>query len=150
MENLTSPEYAAVARNMIDDRRTSPDWKHYDSFIKTPVLDHGTSHASFWGPDGDVIAVTTTVNYYFGSTVRTSTGVVLNNEMDDFSTPGHISLWNVTPSETNFIAPGKRPMSSMAPLVVVNDNGSVELVLGGAGGTMITSGVALVSTIPQL
>ncbi|KAL1467073.1 hypothetical protein MTO96_005931 [Rhipicephalus appendiculatus] len=86
----------------------------------------------------------TTVNYYFGSMLRTSAGVVMNNQMDDFSTPGMRNFYGVAPSAANFIVPGKRPMSSMAPVVVVDENGDVQLALGGTGGAKITSGVALV------
>ncbi|CAN7984756.1 unnamed protein product, partial [Ixodes hexagonus] len=82
--------------------------------------------------------------FSFGSMVS-SGGVVLNNEMDDFSVPGAANQYSVAPSETNFVAPGKRPLSSMAPAVVVDRNGDVQLVLGGAGGAKITSGIALVS-----
>jgi gamma-glutamyltranspeptidase / glutathione hydrolase / leukotriene-C4 hydrolase len=67
---------------------------------------------------------------------------VLNNEMDDFSTPGLVNLYGVPASPSNFIAPGKHPMSSMAPSIIVDRNGDAQLVIGGAGGTKITSSVA--------
>ena len=60
-----------------------------------------------------------TVNTYFGSKLITSTGIVLNNEMDDFSSPNITNFFGVRPSETNFVQPGKRPLSSTCPIVVV-------------------------------
>lgn len=141
--NLTSVEQALATRRLIDDARTFDEAVHY--LGEEPFQpDHGTAHASFLGPDGDAVAVTSTVNFYFGSVVR-SGGVMLNNEMDDFSVPGTSNLYGVAPSEANYAAPGKRPMSSMAPAVVVGRDGDVQLVLGGAGGAKITSGIALVS-----
>ncbi|EEC18510.1 gamma-glutamyltranspeptidase precursor, putative, partial [Ixodes scapularis] len=141
--NLTSVEQALATRRLIDDARTFDDAVHY--FGEEPFQpDHGTAHASFLSPNGDAVAVTSTVNFYFGSMVR-SGGVMLNNEMDDFSVPGTSNLYGVAPSEANYAAPGKRPMSSMAPAVVVGRDGDVQLVLGGAGGAKITSGIALVS-----
>ncbi|XP_077534255.1 scoloptoxin SSD14-like isoform X2 [Haemaphysalis longicornis] len=145
VRHLTSPELAQRARSLIDDMQTFSRPEYYGFVNESQEQDHGTAHATFWGPDGDVIAVSSTVNYYFGSYVRTKTGVVLNNQMDDFSTPGAVNFYGVAPSRANFIAPGKRPMSSMAPVVVVDRLGDVVLALGGTGGSKITSGVALVT-----
>lgn len=70
-------------------------------------------------------------------------GIIWNDEMDDFSTPGVYNAFGFAPSETNFIAPNKRPMSSMSPMVVYNKNDQrVELVVGGAGGSFIISATA--------
>ena len=81
----------------------------------------------------------------FGAKVRGNrTGIMYNNEMDDFSTPGVVNVYGVSASPANFIKPGKRPMSSMCPSVVVNPSGDVVLVIGGSGGTRITTGTFLV------
>lgn len=67
----------------------------------------------------------------------------MNDEMDDFSTPGKLNAYGFKPSPANFIKPKKRPQSSMCPTIVINKHGDVEFVVGGAGGSKITSSVAI-------
>lgn len=71
-----------------------------------------------------------------------STGILWNDQMDDFSLPGHPNYFHIPPSKANFIRPGKRPQSSMSPLVVFDPRGGRVLSVGAAGGSTIISGVA--------
>ena len=107
--------------------------------------DHGTSHVSILAPNGDAVAVTSTINYYFGAKMRSpTTGILLNNQMDDFSTPGLSNIYGLAPAPSNFIRPGKRPQSSMSPTIILDANSKVKLVAGASGGSRITTGVAQV------
>ncbi|OQR78657.1 gamma-glutamyltranspeptidase 1-like [Tropilaelaps mercedesae] len=92
--------FAEEIRKKISDLRTL-DIKEYGGMLAEP-RDHGTSHANFFAPNGDVIAITSTVNFYFGSGVEVE-GILLNNEMDDFSTPGRANGFGLMPSPSNYI-----------------------------------------------
>jgi len=101
-----------------------------------------TTHFSVVDANGDAVALTTTINYWYGSGVTVKGGgFVLNNEMDDFATvPGTANGFGLVQGEPNAIAPGKRMLSSMAPTIVAGPDGKVLLVLGAAGGpTIITT-----------
>lgn len=141
VKNLTSLDYANEIRKKIDDRRTHNELGYYgDHFSATE--DHGTAHISILAPNGDAISVTGTVNFILGSMRRSKTGIILNDEMDDFSKPGLKNVYGIPPSAVNFIRPGKRPMSSMAPSIIVNPDGKVSMVIGSAGGSKITTAIA--------
>jgi len=104
--------------------------------------DGGTSHLSVIDSDGLAVALTTTVNLQFGAKLLDpSTGMVLNDEMDDFTArPGHPNAFGLVQGSNNAVAPGKRPLSSMSPTLVSDSEGRVVLALGGAGGPRIITG----------
>lgn len=111
------------------------------------TISGGTSHISIIDKDKNSVALTTTVNGLFGSKVISEkTGIVYNNQMDDFSSllPNQFGL---IPSVNNQISPGKRPLSSMSPTMVLNGKTIVHSI-GGSGGPTIISGVlqALLNT----
>ena len=72
------------------------------------------------------------------------TGIIYCDIMDDFSTPGVVNSFGFVPSEANHIEPQKRPLSSMSPIIVVDNDDNVRLVLGSSGGSKIISSVAQV------
>ena len=104
-----------------------------------------TTHFSVIDREGNAVAITTTVNNDFGSGfVPPGTGIVMNDQMDDFSAqPGSPNLFGLVGSEANAIKPGKKPLSSMAPTILRNSEGKVRFVLGAAGGPKIPTAVFL-------
>ena len=104
-----------------------------------------TTHFSIIDREGNYVAATLSINYPFGSGfVPEETGVLLNNEMDDFvAKPGHPNLWGLVGSEANAIAPGKRMLSSMSPTFI--DDGNRVAILGTPGGSRIITMVLLAS-----
>ncbi|KAJ6013399.1 hypothetical protein N7540_007990 [Penicillium herquei] len=102
--------------------------------LETP----GTSHIVSADHSGLAISSISTINLLFGSHIMVpETGIIMNNEMDDFSIPGSSNSFGYVPSENNFIRPGKRPMSSMTPVIVTRPDGKVFLIAGSAGGSRI-------------
>lgn len=106
-----------------------------------PKVDHGTTHLSVMDSEGNAVALTTTVNLWFGSgVVAGRTGIVLNDQMDDFAIKaGAMNAFGLVGAENNAVAPGKRPLSSMSPTLVLDDKGA-RVAVGGAGGPTIISG----------
>ncbi|KAK4874270.1 hypothetical protein RN001_013630 [Aquatica leii] len=141
--NLTSFPYALNVRSKITDNITFEDPKHYGANFSLHN-DQGTAHISVLAKNGDAVAVTGTINQVFGSGFASgSTGIILNDEMDDFSSPNITNGFGLPPSPANFIRPKKRPLSSMCPTIITDKEGEVVLVIGAAGGSKITTSVAL-------
>jgi gamma-glutamyltranspeptidase/glutathione hydrolase len=107
--------------------------------------DHGTSNFSVVDRDGNVVEVTTTINTIFGAKMMIEKlGLILNDEMDDFTVaPDVPNAFKLVQASANRVAPGKRPLSSMAPVIVLK-NGQPVLAAGGSGGPTIISGVVQV------
>lgn len=138
LDELTSPVYAERLRRGIDADRTRPSWAYGrpGGGIRN---DAGTSHVSVVDADGNAVAITSSVNELFGSLVRAPrSGVLLNNTMDDFSLDDAPNVYGLVGSKRNRIAPGRRPVSSMAPLIALQ-HGQVRLAAGGSGGPRIIS-----------
>uniref|UniRef100_A0AAG5DIH7 Gamma-glutamyltransferase n=2 Tax=Anopheles atroparvus TaxID=41427 RepID=A0AAG5DIH7_ANOAO len=144
IQNLTDPQFATYVREqLIDDEGTHSDFPYYGAEF-ADVEDQGTAHVCVLAPNGDAVSATSTINYLLGAKIRSrSTGIILNDEMDDFSTPGAVNTYGLPASPANFIAPQKIPLSSMTPTIVTDRNGTVRMVLGGAGGSRITSATAV-------
>lgn len=105
----------------------------------------GTSHVVTADASGLAATLTSTVNLLFGAVVMDpTTGVIVNNEMNDFSIPGTRNAFGYEPSVANFIRPGKRPLSSSSPVIVERADGSLYVSVGAAGGSRIISSTAQV------
>ncbi|XP_064618473.1 glutathione hydrolase 1 proenzyme-like [Lineus longissimus] len=149
LANLTSLPYADSTRNLITDNKTHNYTYYGDAVSKIETT--GTSHLSVVTANGDAVSVTSTINLFFGSkVVGNRTGIFFNNEMDDFSTPNTSNSFGFPASKMNFIKPGKRPMSSMSPSIILDGNGDVRLVIGASGGSKIISSVAFSSLLALL
>jgi gamma-glutamyltranspeptidase/glutathione hydrolase len=137
LHTLLSSSYTRRVRHRISAVRTKAQEEYGQAALS---LDSGTSHFSVVDAQRNAVACTTTINTTFGSmVVAEGTGVILNNEMDDFSIqPGIANAFGLIGAEANAIAPGKKPLSSMTPTIVLKQNHPF-LVLGGSGGPLITS-----------
>ena len=128
----------AIRKKIWPGRTFDPD--HYGPLIAPPT-DGGTQHISVVDGNGMAVALTTTINTSFGSgLVAEGAGIVLNNEMDDFAAaPGVPNAFGLVGNEANAVEPGKRPLSSMTPTVVLNADGEVVMAIGASGGSFIIS-----------
>jgi gamma-glutamyltranspeptidase/glutathione hydrolase len=170
VRGLMSDCYATLLRSTIDPVRASSNYKVYPKtpfeFKSEPsvcisaaatanpvnlpeqgraseIPDGHTTHFSVVDGAGNAVANSYTLNNLYGSGVATSDGFFLNDEMDDFTShPGTPNLYGLVQSEANAIAPGKRPLSSMMPTIVLRD-GQLSFVTGARGGPRIISGTML-------
>ena len=137
---FTSKAYAAQLRAGI-----SPDKATPSASLPGPDAAHegkSTTHFSVVDKAGNAVSLTYTLNDWFGARVTAGgTGILLNDEMDDFSAkPGTPNMYGLVEGSNNAIAPGKRPLSSMAPTIVTHD-GALSMVIGTPGGSHIPTGV---------
>lgn len=137
VKRLTSRAYAEKLADRINVERTQLP-EAYGRFL--PKDDAGTTHFCVIDADGNAVACTETINTSFGSwLVEPTYGIVLNNEMDDFTTAtGRPNAFGLIQSEANAIAPRKKPLSSMTPTILVQD-GKATFVAGASGGPRIIS-----------
>jgi gamma-glutamyltranspeptidase/glutathione hydrolase len=142
LDRLLDKAYAAKVRAVIDPTKAG-----VSKDIKPGVAPHegsNTTHYSIADKDGNAVSVTYTLNDWFGAKVTAAkTGVLLNDEMDDFTAKvGVPNLYGLVQGEANSIAPGKRPLSSMSPTIVSKD-GKPVMVVGTPGGSRIITAVLL-------
>jgi gamma-glutamyltranspeptidase / glutathione hydrolase len=140
---LMSAEYHASLAARVEPARTLPHGQYGTAGLAEPVPDdHGTSHLSVVDRWGNAVACTETANLGYGSWRAVAEyGFLLNNEMDDFTTRrGGANAFGLRQSDLNLPAPGKRPLSSMTPTIVLGTDGRVEVVVGASGGPRIITG----------
>ena len=162
-EFMGDPDFAEVPtdtlidKNYAEKRRATID---LTKASKSSEIGHGapvgkesmdTTHFTVVDADGNVVSNTYTLNDYYGSAVTAKgTGVLLNDEMDDFTAqPGKPNMFGLIQGEKNAVAPKKRPLSSMTPAIVLRKDGSLWFALGARGGPRIISAV-LQSTINMI
>jgi gamma-glutamyltranspeptidase / glutathione hydrolase len=142
LAQLAAPAYAAERRATIALDRATPSGDVRPG-VSAPVEQPHTTHFSVVDSAGNAVAVTTTINSFYGiRAVVAGAGFLLNNEMDDFSAkPGSANQFGLVQGAANAVAPGKRPLSAMAPTIVVSREGRLRLVLGTPGGSTIITNV---------
>jgi gamma-glutamyltranspeptidase/glutathione hydrolase len=153
LETLTSPAYGVMRARDISLQRATP------STAVEPGLGRDrrkrsesahTTHISIVDSQRNAVALTTTINSWYGSkVVADGTGIVLNNDMDDFTAKAGVpNQFGLVQGEANAIAPGKRMLSAMAPTIVLDERGELAMVLGTPGGsTIITTVFQVISNV---
>jgi len=138
VEGALAPDQIAARKSKIDPTKThkAPEFQ---------TREQGTTHLIVADAEGNVVSLTTTVNAPFGATiVAGDTGIVMNDEMDDFSAPKDVEPFGIEGGGPNRPRPFARPVSSMCPTIVL-ENGEPILALGGSGGQRIATGVTQVA-----
>ncbi|XP_059214650.1 glutathione hydrolase 5 proenzyme [Centropristis striata] len=129
-DHLIDPSFIQRIKGMIMSNRTHDNAYYFNT---KPSRDHvGTTHVSVLDEDGLAVSATSTINHLFGGGIYSrQTGIILNNELSDFC------------DRADTVRPGEQPPSSMTPVILENTKSGGLLVIGGSGGSMITSAVAL-------
>jgi gamma-glutamyltranspeptidase/glutathione hydrolase len=143
MAELLSDSWAKEQRSTVKLERATPTAELFPNIAGGESSGPHTTHMAVVDAAGNAVALTTTLNLWFGSGITVpGGGFLLNDEMDDFaSVPGTANSFGLVQGEPNTIAPGKRMLSSMSPTIVLGAGGRVELVLGAAGGSRIVTTV---------
>lgn len=138
LENITSKEYAKKMSELIkfDKTLTKEEYGY-----KTPFQDdYGTTHLNVYDGNGMIVLLTSTINLEFGAKfMDEQTGIIFNNEIDDFYVPTVRNAFDLPASIANIVMPGKRPFSSAAPILIINQNKIIAL--GAAGGSRIPTSI---------
>jgi len=139
---LLDKKYAEKRRSSIDLKKASTS-KDIGHGTITGAESMDTTHYTVADAQGNVVTNTYTINDLYGCAVTAKgTGVLLNDEMDDFAArPGKANMFGLIQGERNAVHPGKRPLSSMTPTIVLRKDGSVWFALGARGGPRIISAV---------
>ncbi len=148
---LIGPAYLGELSTRIDPKKATRSMSMMPKELLPALKDEGappkknTTHISVIDAEGNAVALTSTINYYFGScVVAKGTGFLLNDEMDDFTgQPGVPNVFGLVMGEANVIAPGKIPVSSMTPtlLFMKGRDKDVQLAVGSPGGSTIPTTV---------
>jgi len=143
ISKLTSESFINEVVEKIKSSENALDPSNYGAQLDQHGKE-GTSHISVVDPEGNAVSLTSSVNNVFGSRRRSELlGIIWNDQMDDFSIPGAKNFFGFEPSKTNYVAPGKRPMSSMSPLIIYDKgSGEVKAAVGASGGSKIISALA--------
>ncbi|XP_788289.4 glutathione hydrolase 1 proenzyme [Strongylocentrotus purpuratus] len=155
LQDLRSPEFSRYVRELITEALPNVySTSSHDYVIDQDVTvqagnsigtdpDVGdTSHISVLASNGDAVAVTTSIGYYFGcKDASMSTGIILNNHLRNFYFDTKYQTWTLP---ANQLSPGKRPLSTMGPTIVIGTEGDVKMVIGASGGFRIPTSVAWV------
>jgi gamma-glutamyltranspeptidase / glutathione hydrolase len=162
---LGDPDYAKVPRGLLAPSYLKQQSAKIRMDAASPVPGHGTpdaphddvfgkhtTHLCTMDAQGNWVSITQTINTSFGSkVVIPGTGVVMNNEMDDFSIqPGVPNAFKLIGAEANAVAPGKRPLSSMSPTIVLKDGKPIGCVGAAGGPTIITQVIQALSNVIDL
>lgn len=145
-KGLINKAYAqSLAKGIQRDRSTNVAGHGEPADFEAGKFGRHTTHIAAADEEGYWVAITATINTHYGSKVVVpGTGVVLNNEMDDFSAqPGVPNAFGLVGAANNAIAPGKRPLSSMSPTIVLDQRGQPVMTIGAAGGPKIITQVLL-------
>jgi gamma-glutamyltranspeptidase/glutathione hydrolase len=150
LERMTSTEYADERAATISMTSATASTQVAPGLEPARAEGASTTHYSIVDAHGNAVAVTTTLNSWYGSNVTvTGAGFLLNNEMDDFSAlPGEPNQYGLVQGEQNAVGPGKRMLSAMTPSIVLAPDGSVRIVTGTPGGsTIITTVFQTISNV---